>query len=104
MLRVAIALSAALATIPTYAQVFKCTDAAGGTEYRDGPCPAEASGKAVDIPAQTIPGTRLETGVPSETRTVRKHKREVVATYSFPGPRSIPRPQPVAALPPPPSK
>ena len=105
MLRVAIALATALTTIPAHAQVFKCTDSSGGIEYRDAPCPAETSGAPIDIPAQSTPGNRPDADASNEARPVRKHKRpDVVARYSFPGPRSIPPPAPVAALPPPPQK
>lgn len=105
MFRVAIVLVAALTTMPTYAQIFKCTDSLGGIEYRDGPCPSQTSGTAIDIPTQTIRENRVNAEVPNELRTARTTKRpDLVAKYSFPGPRSIPPSLPVAALPPPPPK
>ena len=105
MLRVAIALAVALTTIPVYAQVFKCTDSSGNIEYRDAPCPADTAGTAMDSSAQAASGHRADADTPKEARPARKHKRpETVAVYSFRGPRSIPPPLPVAALPPPPPK
>ena len=105
MLRTAIALAAALATIPAYAKIFKCTDSSGGIEYRDGPCPEQTSGAVIDVAGQTNPGSNPKSDAPIQARPAPKQKRpDVVAMYSFRGPRSIPPPQPVAALPPPPPK
>ena len=105
MLPFALALVATLTTIPAYAQIFKCTDSSGAIEYRDAKCPAETTSTALDIPAQITSGSNPAANVPSEAPAAPKQKRtEMVAKYSFPGPRTIPPPLPVAALPPPPQK
>ena len=108
MLRAAIAMSAAMAAIPAYAQIFKCIDPTGSVEYRQDSCPSETT--AALLPkhvapapdnANPISGSDAENINAAPPARVQK-RRDTVAINSFPGPRSIPPALPVAALPPPP--
>jgi uncharacterized protein DUF4124 len=57
MMRILIALTAALAALPAHAQVYKCVEA-GRTVYSQTPCPANATATTINrnAPAAPAPG------------------------------------------------
>ena len=97
MLRTAIALSFALATVPALAtEIQKCVDPDGKVEYRNSNCPTGTKSAALALPTTT--GKTIEIRRSADDREVRREK-ETQEILERPASR---KGEPVNALPPPP--